>query len=195
MCMIFNEYLEEVDEPKIFKLMSDKEVEDVLKTPFGELDKKYRNFFPYPVHPGELNNEEEARKYYTQRGKSLEQIIRRRLNHEWNPYEYFEPYFVYKDETNEPCGYIVYELKDKESLIVDDVVLSSFDIFRKDFGKQIWIDFEKDLKRKVKEGYDISWMSRKSNPACIRYDKLIKDLNGKKISIGRYCKYHVGRSI
>lgn len=193
--MILNEYLEEVDESKIFKLMSDKEVEDVLKTPFGELNKKYRNLFPYPVHPGELNNEEEARKYYTQQGKSLEQIIRRRLNHEGNFYEYFEPYFVYKDETNEPCGYIVYESEDKESLIVDDVVLFSFDVSRKDFGKQIWIDFEKDLKRKVKEGYDISWMSRKSNPACIRYDRLIKDLNGKKTSKGRYCKYHIGSRI
>jgi hypothetical protein len=193
--MDFKEYLKSIAEPQVDELLKDEEIDKIFKTPFGKLDVKYRNLIS---NPGELEGEEKVGEYYTKSGKSLEYIIRNHLNFEddfdddWDEDVYYEPYFVYIEDTNEPCGYLVYEWENKNSSVINNVILFSFDVSRKDFGKQIWVDFEKDLAKKVKEGYIINWRSKKTNLACLRYDVLINKFKGVRYPEGDYWVYRIG---
>lgn len=104
---------------------------------------------------------------------------------------FYESYFIFKDDNNEPCGFLAYVKGSPSSKKIEEVVLFSFDLSRKDFGKQIWIDFEKNLTEKIKKGYTVSWKCKKENPASMRYNKIIENLNGKRNSCGDYWEYRI----
>lgn len=186
--MKYQEYLKKADQNLKRNIeLSSKEVDYLLNTPIGELNIRYRNLFQ---DPGWIESEKKLKDYYNK--WSLDEIISNYLKDEKDLYdelgldyvedknnETVEPYFVYQDLTKEPCGFIAFDILEKKKEI-SDFVLFSFDLKRKDFGKQIWIDLEKCLKEKLNKGYKVLWYSKKSNPAALHYDNLIKLFKGRK---------------
>lgn len=174
-----------------FKKADSEEIKRLFTTPLGELEPKYRNLIQ---DPDIINDDESITKYYNT--YSLEKIVNEYLHTDIDEDiddVYYEPYFVYKDVDNEPCGYIVYSHIDNKPSSIDEVVLFSFDANRKDFGRQIWIDFEKDLKLKKDKGLIVKWQSKKSNSANIRYDAIVKRLDGYSHSLEKnIVEYVVG---
>lgn len=190
--MRYSEYFKKASrEDKERLKMSSEEIEHLFTTPLGELEPKYRNLIQ---DPDILNDDESITKYYN--AYSLEKIVNEYLRTDIDEDiddVYYEPYFVYKDVDNEPCGYIVYSHIMSEPHNVDEVVLFSFDAKRKDFGRQIWIDFEKGLESKKSNGLVVKWQSKKSNPANIRYDAIVKRLDGYSRSLEKnIVEYVVG---
>lgn len=192
--MTFNEYLAKINEDRLSSILEDEELNSFLNTPIKNLDPKYKNLLK---DPGEV--EGEKIKVNKEEEKSLLQKIIQFIYYddfyeeeEWDEGgTFFDPYFVYRDDTNEPCGYILYEMSSPLAKEVLNIVLFSFDISKKDFGKQIWTDLKKDLKRKIEEGYDVHWRSKKSNPACNRYDVLIKEFRGTRQDEGGIWHYEI----
>ena len=203
--MLYTEYLKTANKEKTFSILNTKEISDILNTPFSKLNKKYLNLIP---NPGELGGEF-SQNYLIRDNHTLKDFIQERIDtqslidsaSEYDDFEntftegaedYLESYFIYKDDTKEPCGFISYSKYNASSKEIYAVVLFSFDLSRRDFGKQIWIDFEKDLKKKVQKGYVIKWRSKKENKACDSYDNLIAKFNGIKFSKGNYWDYQIG---
>ncbi len=190
--MRYSEYFKKADNEEKERLkMSSEEIKRLFTTPLGELEPKYRNL----IHdPDIVNDDESITKYYNT--YSLEKIVNEYLHTDIDEDiddVYYEPYFVYKDVDNEPCGYIVYSHIINMPSSVDEVVLFSFDANRKDFGRQIWIDFEKDLKLKKDKGLIVKWQSKKSNSANIRHDAIVKRLDGYSHSLEKnIVEYVVG---
>ena len=190
--MRYSEYFKKADNEEKERLkMSSEEIKRLFTTPLGELEPKYRNL----IHdPDIVNDDESITKYYNT--YSLEKIVNEYLHTDIDEDiddVYYEPYFVYKDVDNEPCGYIVYSHIINKPSSIDEVVLFSFDANRKDFGRQIWIDFEKDLKLKKDKGLIVKWQSKKSNSVNIRHDAIVKRLDGYSHSLEKnIVEYVVG---
>ena len=180
--MKYSEYFKKADKEEKEKLkMSSEEIRHFFTTPLGELEPKYRNLIK---DPGIISDSASIIEHYNR--YSIEKIIDEYSNLDFDEDidDYFyEPYFVYKDSDSEPCGYIVYTHVVNRRKYIDEIVLFSFDVNRKDFGRQIWTDFEKDLKSKLEDGYVIRWCSKTTNPAKIRYDSFMKEFNGNSKTI------------
>ena len=204
--MNFKEYLERAKNERRLEFLSDSELNKILTTPFVKLDKEYRNLLPNPGEVGiDKASEKKVLEWLMKTGGSLDRIIEDRLDtasKEYSEYDdfdeeyeegdpFYESYFIFKDDNNEPCGFLAYVKGSPSSKKIEEVVLFSFDLSRKDFGKQIWIDFEKNLIEKIKKGYTVSWKCKKENPASMRYNKIIENLNGKRNSCGDYWEYRI----
>lgn len=175
--MRYSEYFKKADNEEKERLkMSSEEIKHLFTTPLGELEPKYRNLIKDPEI---INDKFDIGQYYN--AYSIEWIVNTYCNIDIDldiDDSYNEPYFVYKDHNNEPCGFIVYIHNIEEPHNVSEIILFSFNAKRKDFGRQIWIDFEKDLRSKKDEGFIVKWQSKKSNPANVRYDAIVKRLDG-----------------
>lgn len=203
--MTFNEYLEIASREQKNKLEGDEGIRKLLNTPMIDLNLKYRNLIP---NFGVVGDENLLRN--TLKGKmTLGDIIEENLDTQslnnsfnyWGDFEdefeegvddYVEAYFVHKDDSKDPCGFIAYNKGDGSSKIIRSIILFSFNLSGKDFGKQIWIDLEKDLQKKIEEGYSVRWRSKKENSACKNYEYFIHKFKGEKVSNGDYWDYFIG---
>ena len=194
--MKYKEYLETATTERKNELLTDEEIRKLFTTPLGELDKKYRNLLECPNF---LTEEDSIKHFYN--NHSIQEYVTRYI-YISEDYEYLDgedfviPLFVYRDSDNTPCGFIVYLKDDEYSDRIKNIVLFSFDVNDKSFGRQIWIDFEKDLAEKIKEYKTITWFAKETNTATKKYDSIIERFNGSKsLAYEGILKYQIGGDV
>ena len=178
--MKYKEYLETATTERKNELLTDEDIRKLFTTPLGELDTKYRNLLECPAI---LADEYAIKEFFN--NFSFKEMVSEYIK-EFEEFEFLDgddyamPFFVYKDESNTPCGFIVYIKPEEDSPFIENIILFSFNVNDKSFGRQIWIDLEKDLDNKVKEYETISWFAKETNQATTRYDYLINKYGGTK---------------
>lgn len=184
-----------------------KYIRNLLETGIGLLPKKYRDAYYY-FFKKDIDDIPESRrvcfegsdKIYdiTYLDTSLIEKIRDLLFEEDSELTSEDvtvyPCFSYIDDMDIATGFIAF-FKGANPKTIEDIGLFSFDTENKDYGRQVWKDFDNCLEQFLDRGWEVNWGAYKENKACKHYDFLIEKFNGVKKSVGNTWRYSIKKEV
>ena len=203
---IANEYL---FKQRLLAKLENKAIVEHLETSLGLMDDEYRDayyllFAKDPIIPEKYQRRipDSSRGIYDVRIlrlRLIDIIFTRLLEMDENlDSDSFDltPYFSMINGTDIIAGFMFFQRDPRDDHHIEEIGLFSFDSKNKNYGKQVWEDFDECVIDYLSRGYRIDWSAWKENRACRHYDELVESLNGVKTESSddnRIWMYHIGR--